>query len=245
MARDWQKLFKSWAKPPSDTEEEKGSNAARMINDALRSYGPLKNRNFGVYATGSYRNNTNIRLGSDIDVAVVLTDAIFSDYPLDAPPTREMLGFTSASYGLVELRDDVGKALEAKFGPKGVTAGDKTYNVHENSYRLDADVTAFCEYRRYSGKKNSDGSWHYHQGTEMRPRNDPNKRIINWHQQHYDQGVARNYATKRRFKRLTRILKRLRDDMCETGQSRSDSRSQVYFFLPRGVPYLQCSRCLL
>jgi hypothetical protein len=222
MARDWHEVFKTWAKPPSDTEEEKGSRAAQMINGAVRSSDALKSRGFDVYATGSYRNNTNIRLGSDIDVAVVLLDAFYADYPVFSP-TAEMLGHKPASYGLTEFLDDVSKALTSKFGAGGVTQGDKAFNVHENSYRLDADVSVFVEHRRYTGKMNANGTWHYLSGVEMRPRSNPARRIINWHQQHYDHGVARNTATRRRFKRITRILKRLRDEM--RGQGTSDAKS--------------------
>ena len=233
MTRNWYELFKSWAKPPSDTEEAKGANAARMINDALRMCESLKNRNFEVYASGSYRNNTNIRLGSDIDIAVVLTDSFYGEYPPSGVPSRELLGFSDASYGFSDFREDVSKALVAKFGSKGVTAGDKTFNVHENSYRLDADVSTFLEHRRYTGNKNPDGSWHYYRGVEMRPRNDSGKRIINWHQQHYDEGVAKNTKTNRRFKRVTRILKRMREDMieCATSDAKSAAGSASSFLL--------------
>jgi hypothetical protein len=170
-----------------------------------------------VYASGSYRNNTNIRLGSDIDVAIVLTSAMYCEYPASGLPSRELLGMSTATYGLVSFRDDVGLALKAKFGSAGVTAGDKTFNVHENSYRLDADATVFCGHRRYTGKTNADGSWHYYEGVETRSRSNPDKSIVNWHQAHYDEGVARNTQTKRRFKRITRIIKRLRDDMIVYG----------------------------
>lgn len=223
MARDWYELFKSWAKPPTETEEEKAANAAKMIGDALRAYEPLKRRRFDVYASGSYRNNTNIRLGSDIDVAAVLTEACYFELPTVGLPTREMLGFTDVTYGLWDFREDVSKALIAKFGSRGVTSGDKTFNIRENSYRLDADVTTFLEYRHYTGSRNPDGSWHFHRGVETRPRSDPSKRIINWHQQHYDEGVARNIVTRKRFKRLTRILKRLREDMLVSGTQEARS----------------------
>ncbi|MCC6557965.1 MAG: nucleotidyltransferase domain-containing protein [Polyangiaceae bacterium] len=227
MARDWHETFKTWAKPPSDTEEEKGSRAASMIRDAVRAYEPLASKNFEVYASGSYRNTTNVRLASDIDVAIVLKDAAYYEFPKSGSPTREELGTKDAAYGLTHFRDDVRKALIVKFGEKGVTPGDKTFNIHENSYRLDADATVFLEHRRYTGKKNSDGTWHYFSGVEMRPISNTAKRIINWHQQHYDQGVARNDATGRRFKRVTRILKRLRDDMREGGTAEQKAAADV------------------
>ncbi len=213
MSRDWHSIFSTWAKPPSETEEQKASNAARMINDALRASPALSKRDFEVTASGSYRNNTNTRAESDIDIAVVLKDACWSDYPADGSLTREMLGFTDAAYGLNDFRDDVGRALAAKFGSAGVSAGDKAFNIHENTYRLDADVAVFLAHRRYSGRRTQDGGWHFDLGAETRPRSDPNRRIINWHQRHYDEGVARNNATGRRYKRVVRVLKRLRDEM--------------------------------
>lgn len=216
MARDWHETFKAWAKPPSDTEEAKGSRAAEMIRDAIRKSPVLSTKKVDIYATGSYRNNTNVRLASDVDIAIVLKDAFCGDYPATGP-TREQLGFKDADYGFDPFWNDVSSALTTAFGSKGVTPGDKAFNIHENSYRLDADASVFLEHRRYTGGKSSDGTWVYLSGVEMRPRSDPAKRIINWHQQHYEEGVKRNDATKRRFKRITRILKRLRDDMRDQG----------------------------
>lgn len=217
MPRDWDNIFRYWAKPFSDTAEEKADNAARLIRQALHQWPALKSRNFEVYPSGSYRNNTNTRQESDIDIAVVLTDAHYSAYPSNGSLTWNMLSLGKATYELPHFRDDVGAALEDAFGSSGVTPGDKAFDVHENTYRLDADVAVFLQHRRYTGQQNQHGAWLYLTGAEMRPRSDPNKRIINWHQQHYDEGVARNEVTKRRFKRVTRILKRLRDDMVASG----------------------------
>jgi hypothetical protein len=226
MTRDWHELFKLWSKPPTEGEEAKGSKAADMIRDALRSYPALQAPNFNVCPTGSYRNNTNVRLGSDIDVAVVLRDAVYNVFPPDGSVTREMLGLSDAQYGLVEFREDVRAALIQKFGSSGMTPGDKTFNVHESTRRLDADVTPFLLHRRYTGRRNLDGSWHYFEGAETRSRKNPGVSIINWHQQHYDEGVKRNDVTKRRFKRITRILKRLRADMRDNGDRVSSAAAE-------------------
>ncbi|WP_395840503.1 nucleotidyltransferase domain-containing protein [Cystobacter fuscus] len=220
MAKDWHETFKTWAKPPSETEEAKGSHAAEMIRKAIRGSEVLAVKNIDVYATGSYRNNTNTRLGGDIDVAVVLKDAAFYDLP-QSGPTFQTLGIKEGGvvYGFAPFREDVGKALRAVFGVSNVTAGPKAFNIRENTNRMDADVAVFLEHRRYTGEKNRDGQWVFHRGVEMRPAYDSSRRIINWHQQHYERGVARNDATRRRFKRMTRILKRLRDEMKEQGSS--------------------------
>lgn len=223
--RDWHEQFKRWAKPPSDTEEQKGSNAAGMIRDAIRKDSKLANCNISVYATGSYRNNTNVRGGSDIDVAVVLHDSFY--YSLPDGLTQEMLGFTGgASYSFDEFRDDVGRALYNKFGSGGVTPGNKAFNIHENTYRLDADVTAFLIHKQYTGQRYTDGSWQYNEGVELRPRNNSSQRVINWHQQHYDAGVEKNNRTNRRYKRIARILKNLMYEMMKSNASKAKSAAE-------------------
>ena len=215
VARDWQELFKSWAKPPSDTEEVKGGNAARMIKDAVRETGRLRQHRFTTYATGSYRNNTNIKLGSDVDIAVVLLDAFWWTIPAGRRPEEFGLG-GSATYGLTAFRSDLGQALSDKFG-RDVVPGNKTFDIAGNSYRLPADATPFLVHKAFSGRRNPDGTWHYTEGVETRSVNEPTRRIINWHDQHYKNGVTKNDATNRRYKRVARILKRLRDDMSGSG----------------------------
>ena len=212
---DWVETFKSWAKPPSDTEETKASNAASMINDAIRATGVLSGRQFSVYPTGSYRNNTNVRMNSDVDIAVVCEGALWYDLPPGVTAVQVGLVGT-ASYGLTEFRSDLRRALEAKFN-SATKPGKITFNIEGNSYRLPADVTPFLLHRKYTGRRKLDGSWEYLEGVETRPTDDANRRVVNWHKHHYDNGVAKNTETNRRFKRVTRILKKLRDHMAGNG----------------------------
>jgi hypothetical protein len=233
-SRDWHNKLRQWAKPPSETEDQKASNAERIIREAIRGSSALQNQNIDVYATGSYRNNTNARAESDVDIAVVFNDVFFYD---DLPQgfTPEILEFRSTDYDFSTFRANIGAALQTKFG-RGVTPGKKAFDVHENSYRLDADVSAFFQHRRYTGRRNIDGSWHYHEGVEMRPQGVP--KIINWHQQHYDEGVSKNDATGRRFKRITRILKRLRTEMSESRvQTVRDAALPIASFLIESMVY--------
>lgn len=235
MTRDWHEQFKTWAKPPSDTEEDKASRAARMINDALRSSPYLMDRNFDVYASGSYRNNTNIRLGSDIDIAIVLDDAFFYRIPDGYSAQYFGLG-TPADYGLSQFRDDVGRALRDKFGAS-VTQGNKTFDIAGNSGRLPADATPFLVYRKYSGHRKFDGTWEYHEGVKTVDRA-TGQEIINWHQDHYDNGVAKNTATGRRFKRVVRILKQLREDMLAKGSAlQRQAATPMASFLLECIPF--------
>jgi hypothetical protein len=242
MATDWIETFKTWAKPPSETEEEKASRAARMINDAVRSTDILQGRNFSVYPTGSYRNNTNVRANSDVDIALVLTDAFFWTVPEGMSPETVGLG-TSAPYGLTEFRADLHRALVEKYGTD-VSAGNKTFDIAGNSGRLPADATPFLVHRRYTGRRTPSGDWEYLEGVESRPADGSGKRIINWHQEHYHRGVAKNTATNRRFKRVARILKRTRAHMEQAGTSEGRrAAAQVPSFLIECLVFNCPDRC--
>lgn len=243
MSRNWDETFKQWAKSLKETDEAKGSRASEEIRRAISSDPVLKTKNIDVYVTGSYRNNTNTRADSDVDIAVVLRDVVFYDLPEDGSVTREILGFKDSDYTFEQYREDMGRALRAAFGAEAISAGNKAYDVHATSYRLDADVAMLLQHRRYTGKRTASGEWEWLRGAELRPRVEPGKRIINWHEQHAEQGIKKNDATRRRFKRLVRILKRLRADMqvqgdpaakSAAGQARSFLIECLVFNAPNG-----------
>jgi tRNA nucleotidyltransferase (CCA-adding enzyme) len=62
--------FAAWAKGPGKTEEEKSDNAVSAIKKAIANDPTLSKRSVSVFAQGSYRNRTNIRAESDVDVCV-------------------------------------------------------------------------------------------------------------------------------------------------------------------------------
>ena len=105
----------------------------------------------------------------------------------------------------------VEKALKAYFGDSSVTRGSKAFDVHANTYRIDADVVPVFEHRRYAEQKNSDGRHDCLSGVAFKP--DGGGLIINWPEETYNNGVSRNDETSRSYKRVIRILKRLRNKM--------------------------------
>lgn len=207
---DWESTFRAWAKPSSDTEQERSENAERMIREAIYSSAALSGRNVDVFAQGSYRNNTNVRRDSDVDICVLCHDVYFADYTMAVGASKESTGFSPSSYTYAEFRNDVGAALVEKFGSEHVVRGKKAFDLHETSHRVDADVVACFEHHRFTGR-NTGGSWRRVKGTQF--FSDDGQAIVNWPQQHYDNGVAKNGRTGNRFKYLTRALKRLRNDM--------------------------------
>lgn len=209
MAYDWEDTFRLWSQPPSDTEDAKCGNAERMVRDAIDKDPILSNHTIKVFATGSYKNNTNVRNDSDVDICIECFDSFYDDLPSDNSVTPEDLGFSKATYPYGQFKNDVHSALIGKFGKVAVTRGNKTFDIHENTYRVDADVTPAFEHRRYYRGNNSSIS--YLSGIELSPDN--GGRVINWPDQHYSNGVQKNNQTLHRFKFNVRILKRLRNEM--------------------------------
>ena len=211
--RDWESTFASWAKPPSDSEDQRCENAARMIRDAIEASPALAARAIRVIGHGSYRNNTNVRLNSDVDVCVCAMDAFYPDFVFVPGATLQSLGYGPGGYFPHQLKADLEAALVAHFGQQAVKRGNKVILVRDNSYRVSVDAAPTFERRRFH--QNPDGSYWYDSGTVLFP--DTGSSIDNWPEQHYKNGVAKNDRTDRAFKPVVRILKRLRNEMTERG----------------------------
>jgi hypothetical protein len=189
------------------------ANAESMVRDAVRECAVLTQRTIEVFPQGSYRNNTNVRQDSDVDICVRCMDTCGNDFSQIQGLTMESVGMIPATYLYPQFRNEVEAALVAKFRVAGVKRGPKAFDVHANGYRVDADVVAVIEHRRYF--RNWRGQVDYHSGTEFYP--DDGGKIINWPHQHYANGVEKNKATGNRFKFITRVIKRLRYRMEDEG----------------------------
>ncbi len=200
---DIEQTFTTWSKRSSLNEEQKCENALRMIKDAVNSNSSLSNLDIDFLPQGSYYNNTNVRHNSDVDLCVRLKSTFF--YELPEGTTIERYGITPSTYTFAQYQSAIGDALRTKFGCENVTKGNKAFDVHSNSYRVDADVVACFEHRRYL--ENGD----YIVGTQF--YSGDGFEIINFPEQHYINGVTKNTSTGRRYKRVVRILKRLRKQM--------------------------------
>jgi hypothetical protein len=207
--RNWEAIFEGWGKPPSQTEQDKCENAERAIRKAIAASDALTSRSVDVFAQGSYRNRTNVRQESDVDICVRCTDTFF--YDVEPGVSLQDAGIIASTYLFTQFKNDVGTALTNYFGSQAIRRGDKAFDVHANTYRVDADVVPTFEYRYFYRPTN--GRIVYHSGTKFVC--DTGREIINWPQQNYDNGVRKNDVTGRRFKAVVRILKRLRNEMAE------------------------------
>lgn len=203
----WEDKFRDWASPPGKTEEQRCENAVSSIKNALAASAKLKGHGYSVLLQGSYRNNTNVRGESDVDIGVVSSSTMLNDYPDGM--SREDFGLIPATYHYAEFKNDIGDALADYFGSGAVSRGNKAFDVRETSHHVEADVAPFFEHRRYVA------SGRYSEGIQLVPDNGRPPQVINWPEQHYANGVTKNQATGMRFKAMVRVLKSLRYEMLE------------------------------
>ena len=213
----WEDRFASWAKPPTKTEATRCKNAVAVVRNAISQSVKLSNKNIKVFAQGSYRNRVNVRKDSDVDVGVLCWDWYFSDSSQGVG--NPFFGAIPRHHLYMEFKEDLQYALAVYLGPHGVRRGNKAFHLQGNTYRVEADVTPFFEYRHYQWDRS------YHCGIALAP--DRGGRIVNyperlldwWPQNsfHYENGVLKNAATRRRFKGVVRILKKVRNQMVDAG----------------------------
>lgn len=203
MAKYSEDTLVNFTKPPSDTEETKLANAERMVREAINEDAVLSRMNTHIFGQGSYANDTNVRINSDIDINVRLMD-IFS-YELPADKHYSDFGIAPKDYAFAEYKNAVENALAKKFGRECIVRDDKCITVEGNSYRVETDVVPTFDYRRYSSNGN------YDEGAEF--KTDGGIYIVNFPLQHISNGKTKNYSTQKRFKRLTRIYRRIRYNM--------------------------------
>jgi len=236
MSRDWEATFSSWGAPPGNTEQTKCENAERAIGKAIDTSTKLSSKPIDVFAQGSYANRTNVRQDSDVDICVLYTGAFFSDYSMSQGLNQALLGYVDSTYPYAEFKNDVEGTLVSYFGRGSVTRGKKAFDVHANTYRIDADVVPCFEHRRFLGTPQSN---RYLSGTELHPDN--GGKIVNWPRQNYANGVEKNDATGRRFKAVTRILKRLRNGMVDEGY---DAAEPIPSYLIECLVWMCRTNCL-
>ena len=210
MSKFSEETFGHWQRPASESEEQRISNAISMVKDAVASSDQLKSKDIEVFVQGSYANNTNVRAESDIDICVMLKDTFYDEYPDNL--TKEDYGFVTGTNSFSTFRQNVHDALLSKFGGESIEAKNKCIEIDSNSYRVNADVVPAFQYRnyRYINSKNPD---QYREGIKFFSLD--NEPVINYPKIHIENGRVKNNSTQRRFKRLTRILKRVRYKMIE------------------------------
>jgi hypothetical protein len=207
-------LLRRYTKPSSDSEQQRQDAAEQLVRSAVVRRGALKDLGgqLEILPKGSYKNNTNVRLDSDVDVAVVSHQVFYSEYPrLSAEDQQRVAGGPPTTWlHPAEFRSELTTGLQAEAGSSKVHAGRIAIQVDAiDTRRTSVDAIPSYEFRRYYYR--GDGSIGYHEGNVVYPTS--GARIINWPEQQYANGVAKNRRTNMRYKQLVRILKNVENDL--------------------------------
>lgn len=206
-----------WTSPLSNTEEQRVENTVSMIKNAVTGYDELSNCTMEIFAQGSYANNTNVRQNSDVDICIMLTSTFFGNY-IDGKTAADY-GFIDGSISYTDYKSLIIKALKAKFGNNAISIGNKCINIKENTYHVNADVVPAFQYRDYK-TIGSITPEKYIEGIKYFAKDDTI--IINYPKEHIKNGKQKNNNTDYEYKKLVRIMKRIRNNMVDDGVADND-----------------------
>lgn len=239
--------LKKYAAPLSETENQKCLNAIKMVRDALKNFGFLadeeliskmyedtyayeirmrntKGKKVHIFIQGSYANNTNVRTESDVDIAIIEEDVFNTEYRPETSPFPQSdkdYNFIPTQNEDKSFKDKIQECLEDKFG-HDVERKNKSIRVHGNTYRKDIDTVPCRRYRDYRNDYRKDVD-NYIRGIVITP--DIGPRIINYPEQHIANGRRKNNDTNRCYKKMVRIIKKMRNIMSDYGYDEADKVS--------------------
>ncbi len=208
MSKYTEEQLAGFTKPPSNTEETRLANAVKQIREAISCDPVLKSKTIEVFGQGSYENDTNVKQNSDVDVNVMFTDCFYYEIPPNEDESKYVSG-GACEYSFTEFKRDVMNALVNKFGATAVSRENKCINISENTNRVSSDVVPTWLYKRFVNTRQVE------LGSKL--ISDTSDPVINFPKQHVENNKRKNNATQKRYKRLTRIVKRIRYNMIDDG----------------------------
>lgn len=200
----------NWTKPAFGNEEQLAAGTETAIRSAMERHPTLAGMNIRILPKGSFKNNTNIRRDSDVDIAVVNQDHIMMDHIGGSNMGNAgLVPYTGIS--AVDYKIAVGEALRAEFGSATVDgSGNRVFRLRGSGFVMNADVIPATQYWLIAP------TWH-REGIAL-ILNRPDGRIhFNYPDYHYDNGVNKNNRTGRRYKRAVRIIKNIENQLVTEG----------------------------
>lgn len=195
-------------------------NAHESVRTALLSENsPIKGKNMDFYLQGSYKNDTNVRGDSDVDVVIQLNDIWYRDISQLSVDQQNFYKayFSDATYTYWNFRADVLKVLSDYFGATKVKAGNKSIKLAGDTNRVSADVVPCFQYRKYKRFLNVTNQ-DYVEGMSFFTQSEQ-RQIINYPKKHYENGCSKNSPnqTSGWFKATVRVLKNARSKLVDDG----------------------------
>ncbi|WP_373060459.1 nucleotidyltransferase [Zunongwangia sp. H14] len=172
---------------------------------------------FNIYLQGSYRNFTNIRGDSDVDVVVEFSSVFYSNkYELPSEQLNEFNQYYSdGKFSLASFKAAVIERLKDYYGENYVKVGNNSIKVLANSGRLECDVICCGEYREYNSFSKTNTS-DYSKGIVFWT-NETNEKVVNFPKLHFENGASKNINCNSNYKPSIRIIKNIKSRLVSAG----------------------------
>ena len=191
------------------------------IREALDAYKGLSQFKYEIFLQGSYKNDTNLGGGSDVDVVVRLASKLKPRVVvLSGEQLQEDGSHRFALERWQSFRDHSMKAMRARFG-KAVKSGRKTLKLPKGKIPSDADLVVTLSYKQGIGfYLPDDERW-----------------VVSFPQQHHQRGSKKEKAADKRFKRTIRMFKAARNELVsKRALTKEDAPSYLIECLLYNVP---------
>lgn len=197
------------------------------IRNALEGSSQLSGHDFETFLQGSYANTTLVRGSGDVDIVARLNETWSSDLSRLHPVEQERYqnNTSSASYSWAEFRSDVLDVLKSTYGTGAILEGDKAIEVDTDSLPMGADVVVCMQHRLYTSLEVYPGE--FETGIAFWTLSG-NEKIINFPEQHIENGASKQSRTNDRYKETIRMFKHARNEMDDRGLLSKD-RAPSYF----------------
>ena len=165
------------------------------LRDALASDNRLSEFKYEILLQGSYKNNTNLRKDSDVDLVVRLAHKLSpSVAALSGNGLLENASHEAAHAHWQSFRRRALRVMRNRYGD-AVSTGSKTIKLARGELHADADLVVTLSYK--------DGIALYLPSEK--------RWTVSFPQHHHSQGLKKEEATCRRFKRTVRMFKATRN----------------------------------
>lgn len=216
----------TWSNQGAVTTSAQTYNSIKTCIDGINWNSDIR---YDIYLQGSYRNSTNIRGNSDVDV-VVEFKSIFYSNKLSLPPDQlrafeEHFG-EEAKYSLDDFKTGLIEGLRNYYGQSRVSVGNKAVKVIGQNGRLNADMLCCANYKQFESF------------SSLNPDNcvegiiflegDTSREVINYPKLHYENGVIKNQNTSNNYKPIVRIFKNIVSRLIEQEELNASSVTSYF-----------------
>lgn len=203
------KTLGQWSHPRS---AQASKQAHVSIRKALASYNWPPDIRYDIFLQGSYKNGTNLRRDSDVDVVVRLAHQLKPRVvALTAKQLQGDSEFQTAHDRWRSFRRHALRAMRQRFG-NAVKSGRKTVKIAKGELHADADLVVTLTYRNGIG---------FYLLEERRW-------VVSYPQQHHERGEEKEEATGRRFRRTIRMFKAARNQLVDKRRLTKDDAPSYF-----------------